>query len=187
MIVKQGFDGLSMQKLATAAGVSPATIYIYFKDRADLIYQLFIDIHSRMLMATLKNFDVNMHFDEGLRIQWKNRAAFCMKYPLEMAFLEQIRHSPLNEKTIPVQVQAFKNAMHAFVSKAIERKELMPLPIEVYWSIAYAPLYQLVKYHMQGKSFTNNRFRLQPAMMEQALKLVLKALKPEHNAHENTH
>ena len=33
MIVKYGFDGLSMQKLAKAAKVSPATIYIYFKDR----------------------------------------------------------------------------------------------------------------------------------------------------------
>jgi len=28
MIVKDGFDGLSMQKLAKAAEVSPATIYI---------------------------------------------------------------------------------------------------------------------------------------------------------------
>jgi AcrR family transcriptional regulator len=33
MIVQDGLDGLSMQKLAKAAGVSPATIYIYFKDR----------------------------------------------------------------------------------------------------------------------------------------------------------
>lgn len=40
MIVKEGFDGLSMRKLANAAGVSPATIYVYFKDRDDLIMQL---------------------------------------------------------------------------------------------------------------------------------------------------
>ena len=37
MIVKVGLDGLSMQKLAKSANVSPATIYIYFKDREDLI------------------------------------------------------------------------------------------------------------------------------------------------------
>ena len=40
MIVAHGFDGLSMQKLAKAAGVSPATIYIYFKNRDDLIVSL---------------------------------------------------------------------------------------------------------------------------------------------------
>ena len=48
MIVKEGFDGLSMQKLAKAAGVSPATIYIYFKDREDLILQLYYEESLRM-------------------------------------------------------------------------------------------------------------------------------------------
>ncbi|MBN8856321.1 MAG: helix-turn-helix transcriptional regulator [Sphingobacteriales bacterium] len=33
MVVREGFDGFSMQKLARAAGVSPTTIYIYFKDK----------------------------------------------------------------------------------------------------------------------------------------------------------
>ncbi len=33
LIVQEGFDGLSMHKLARAAGVSVATIYIYYKDR----------------------------------------------------------------------------------------------------------------------------------------------------------
>ena len=42
MFVKGGFNGFSMQKLAKAANVSPATIYIYFKDKEDLIQQLYI-------------------------------------------------------------------------------------------------------------------------------------------------
>ena len=36
MIVKEGFDGFSMQKLAKAAAVSPATLYIYFKNREEI-------------------------------------------------------------------------------------------------------------------------------------------------------
>ena len=40
LIVEEGFDGLSMHKLAKAAGVSPGTIYIYYKDREDLIKQI---------------------------------------------------------------------------------------------------------------------------------------------------
>ena len=53
MAVKEGFDGLSMQKLAKAAGVSPATIYIYFKDRDDLILQLWLEEVEKMAVATL--------------------------------------------------------------------------------------------------------------------------------------
>ena len=38
LIVLEGFDGLSMHKLAKSAGVSVATIYIYYKDREDLLH-----------------------------------------------------------------------------------------------------------------------------------------------------
>ena len=60
MAVKDGFDGLSMQKLARAAGVSPATIYIYFKDRDDLILQLWLQEVKKMVDATLEGFDPSM-------------------------------------------------------------------------------------------------------------------------------
>ena len=42
-----------MQKLAKAAGVSPATIYIYFKNRDDLIVSLFREVQPKMAELTL--------------------------------------------------------------------------------------------------------------------------------------
>src|SRR3954464_14397462 len=94
MIVAQGFDGLSMQKLAKAAGVSPATIYIYFKDREDLIVELWVAEMKKMVAATLQGFDPSMSFEEGLKVQWLNRAQHCMENPLSMHFMEQIKYSP---------------------------------------------------------------------------------------------
>src|SRR3982751_5934803 len=82
MIVARGFDGFSMQKLAKAASVSPATLYIYYKDREDLIMQLWAGLFQEMTAATMKNFDPSMSFSEGLKIQWINRAKYCMKHPL---------------------------------------------------------------------------------------------------------
>src|SRR5882762_7766015 len=149
MTVKEGFDGLSMQKLAKAAGVSPATIYIYFEDRDDLIMKIFEDLMGRMAEITMKDFSPDMTFEEGLSIQWRNRAEFFTKYPLEVQFMEQMRHSPFNKKCMPLQMKLFKESMGKFVENAIKRKELMPLPFEVYWSIAFSPLYQLVKFHVQ--------------------------------------
>ncbi|WP_128544610.1 TetR/AcrR family transcriptional regulator [Larkinella soli] len=178
MIVKDGFDGLSMHKLAKAAGVSPATIYIYFKDREDLILQLYFEESIRMSDATLKNFDPEMHFEEGLRVQWLNRAAYCLQHPQRMYFMEQMRHSPLHDKFREFGTP-FVVAMKTFVSNAIRRKELVPLPVEVYWSIAFAPLYQLVKFHMGGKGMPGTgNFELSEPLIDQTLELVLKALKP---------
>lgn len=178
MIVAKGFDGLSMQKLAKEAGVSPATIYIYFKDREDLIVQLWMEVMEKMTEATLHGFDPNMSFEEGLKVQWMNRAKFCIENPESMHLMEQIRYSPYNEICLKRMDKKFLKAMSDFVHNAIKRKQLVKLPLEVYWSIAFAPLYQLVK-HMRSKGLTGTeKFILDEKIMNQTLKLVLKALKP---------
>jgi TetR/AcrR family transcriptional regulator, multidrug resistance operon repressor len=178
MIVKEGIEGFSMQKLAKAANVSPATIYIYFKDKEDLLLQLCKEAGEKMADITLKNFDPSMSFAEGLKIQWISRAKYCIKYPEQVHFIEQIRHSPLQDKLMSIMSEKFKNAMDLFVTNAIRKKELVNVPVEVYWSIAFAPLYNLVKFHMSGKSIGGNKFVLSDKIMKDTFELVLKALTP---------
>src|SRR4029078_164637 len=127
-----GIEGFSMQKLAKAANVSPGTLYIYFKDKEDLILQLCKEAGEKMAAITLKGFDPSMSFGEGLRVQWINRAKYCMKYPEQMDFLEQLRHSPYSEQLTAMMGDKFKMAMGQFVSNAIKRKELVKVPVEVY-------------------------------------------------------
>lgn len=181
MIVRDGFDGLSMQGLARQLRISPATIYIYFKDREDLIFQLIHDARVRMHEATLKDFHPDMHFGEGLLIQWRNRFKFYLQHQLESNFMEQIKHSPYHHKYFESSDSKFAQTMTQFAKNAVERKELTRLPVEVYWSIAFAPLYQLVKYHVNGTYFPNSeKFILTDKRMMQAFDLVLKALTPEN-------
>ena len=178
MVVKDGFDGLSMQKLAKSAGVSPATIYIYFKDRDDLMLQLFLQEMKKMADATLEGFDPSMRFDEGLKLQWLNRARFCIDNPTSMHFLEQIKYSPYHEPFMKKMDTTFQRTMGEFVHHAISRKEIVKVPLEIYWSLAFAPLYQLVKMHMSGRGIRGEKFTLDDKIMNQTLRLVIKALKP---------
>lgn len=179
MIVNEGFDGLSMQKLARAAGVSPATIYIYFKDRDDLILQLCLEKGEAMVKQTMKNFDPSMPFAEGLRVQWENRARYWLENPLDAKFMEQIKHSPYHEKVFMAVKGEFSAAMGQFVHGAIQRKELIHLPIEIYWSIAFAPLYQLVKFHNGSQIYPGaGNFVLTEELLSRTLELVVKALTP---------
>lgn len=178
LIVKEGLNGFSIQKLAKAAEVSPATIYIYYKDKEDLIISIGVEIANEMLDQSLENFDPQASFAEGLKIQWKNRAAFFLQNPIEVEFIEQIRYSQLYHKVSEKMSKSFKTAMGQFVCNAIERNELARLPFEVYWAVAFAPLYQLIKFHTQGQSHVNDEFVLTNKDMDLALELVLKALKP---------
>jgi AcrR family transcriptional regulator len=179
LIVAEGFDGFSMQKLARAAGVSPATIYIYFADRDGLLLALYAEAMARMTEATLEDFDPDQPFAEGLRIQWINRARWCLGHPLEADFLEQVRFSPLHDAAQKAVPPTFTDAMRAFCANAIRRRELVKVPVEVLWSVAYAPLYQLIKFHRHGKGMPGTGpFALDDKTLLRALELVLKALKP---------
>lgn len=176
MIVKEGFDGLSMQKLAKAANVSPATIYLYFKNREDLLNQLYMGIEKVFTEATLRDFDPEMNFEQGLWLQWKNRFAHNIKYPYHIYFMEQFRTSPLiNHKDI--KENSFRTAMGLFFKNAIKRNELIELPVEIFWSIAYGPLYTLIKFHSGKKSLMGTKFILTEEKMKQAFDVVIKALK----------
>ena len=72
----------------------------------------------------------------------------------------------------------FKRTMWSFIENALERKELMPISIEVFWSVAYGPLYALLRFENEGKSFADMPFKLTQEKMDEAFALVIKSLTP---------
>jgi AcrR family transcriptional regulator len=178
MIVMEGFDGLSMQKLAKAANISASTIYIYFKNREDLLNQLFIQVQQTFSDVALAGFSPELSFEEGLWLQWKNRLRFILKYPVHYQFYEQFRNSPLINHS-DINLSVFKNNMKHFVLNAIRRGELARMEPEIFWSLAYGSFYALVRFHLNEKSMMNENFKLTDTIMKQTFKLVVKALQPE--------
>jgi AcrR family transcriptional regulator len=178
MIVMEGFDGLSMQKLAKAANISASTIYIYFKNREDLLNQLFIQVQQTFSDVALAGFSPGLSFEEGLWLQWKNRLRFILKYPVHYQFYEQFRNSPLINHS-DINLSVFKNNMKHFVLNAIRRGELARMEPEIFWSLAYGSFYALVRFHLNEKSMMNENFKLTDTIMKQTFKLVVKALQPE--------
>jgi AcrR family transcriptional regulator len=178
MVVEEGFDGLSMQKLAKAAGVSPATIYIYFKDRDDLLVQLYKRESDAFFEYIFKDFDPEMDFAAGLAIQWKSRARYVIENMNNNHFMEQFKFTPLHQKATALRDPKYTEGMKRFVNKAIANKELVAMPFEVYWAVAFAPLYNMVHYHKMGVNMAGDPFVLTDEILMQTLSLVLKALRP---------
>lgn len=175
MIVREGFDGLSMQKLAKAANVSPATIYIYFKNREDLLNRLYAHVHTTFTKVTLENFSPNLNLEEGLWIQWKNRMRFVLAYPHYFQFYEQFRSSPLISHQ-DVTKDEFRDAMCSFVRNAVKRGEMTTMDIEIFWCIAFGSFYSLLKFHLQQHSM-NRPFVITDKKLRLMLSMVVKALK----------
>lgn len=178
MVVSDGLEGFSVNKLAKACGISVATLYIYYKDKDDLITQIANEEAERMNEIVLKDFDPELPFSEGLRMQWKNRSKHMMEHPVNMQFFEQLRTSTYHHKTTSATMSRFKDVMGKFMSNAVARGEINKMPVEVYWSVAFSPLYALLRFHNEGKSMGGKPFSLDNKVLWSTFDLVLKALTP---------
>jgi TetR/AcrR family transcriptional repressor of multidrug resistance operon len=176
MIVNEGFDGLSMQKLAKAANISAATIYIYFKNREDLLNQLYLGIVQQFETDALKDFDPEMSFEDGLWLQWKNRYKNIVKHPVEFYFHEQFRNSPLIKQQN--SNETFRSKMRQFYNNAVAKNEVIDLPHEIYFALAYGAFYTLIKFHLDKTTMAGKPFTLSDQKLKQTFGAVIKSLKP---------
>ena len=74
----------------------------------------------------------------------------------------------------------FRMVMGKFIDNAVARGEIERLPIEVYWSIAFAPLYNLFNFHVLQRSLGGKPFALTEKVIWQTFDLVIKALRKGH-------
>lgn len=177
MLVTDGFEGFSVNKLAKACQISVATLYIYYKDKDDLIIQIANQQAEKMTREFLRDFDPDMSLEEGLRVQWRNRYRHQMENPLTALLFEQLRSSTYQERVFSSMLISFKESMGRFMHNATARGEMAKMPLEVFWSVAYAPLYNLLRFHHEGKSIGGKPFEVKDKMVWQTFDLVLKALK----------
>ena len=177
LIVTDGLEGFSMNKLAKACGISVATLYIYYKDRDDLILKIAVEEGNKMGSAIIKGFDPESSFEEGLRIQWQNRCSYALNNPEKTALFEQLRNSSYQEEFLESFLKEFKVVVGKFMQNVIERGEIEKIPFEVYWSVAFAPLYNLIRFHTEGRSKGNEPFKLSDEILWKTFDLVVKALK----------
>ncbi|TZF84656.1 TetR/AcrR family transcriptional regulator [Pedobacter sp. BS3] len=177
MIVKQGLEGFGVNKLAKEVGLSVGTIYVYFKNKEAILTTLCNEISANILASSLKGLSADMEFAEGIKLQWKNRYYFYKLYPEQVAFIEKVRYSDIYLSVTENLNKRYGTLLGAFINKAVQDGQLAKMPFEVYWALAFAPLYQLINFGMNNTT-TSSTFQLTEAKLEFTLKQVLQGLKP---------
>jgi TetR/AcrR family transcriptional repressor of multidrug resistance operon len=182
LLVREGFDGFSMHKLGREAGISSATIYLYFQNKEDLLNNLYWGIERAINRLALSGFEAEvMSLEEGLWNQWMCRYHYIQKYPLHFRFAEQFRNAAQFRSYPPdrsVTGCAFRRAMRTFIHQAMLRGELAKLPADTFWALAYGPFYILVKFHLDKSIKAGKPFFIDQSHLHRTFKRALKSLKP---------
>jgi len=76
VIARQGLAGASMQAIAGEAGVAKGTLYLYFKDRDDLLEQTKSHVFDEVLLRIRTVLDEPRPLREGLRVLVRTKLEF---------------------------------------------------------------------------------------------------------------
>lgn len=135
-----GFVSSSVAKIAKEAQVSPATIYIHYENKEDLLISTYVDIKQRLSEAILKNFDNSRPVRDIMRTFWFQAFAFISNYPEEFQYTEQFANSAYSSLVDKREVDRYFEPMVAVVQLGIQRKIIKDVPFEILRIFMFYPV-----------------------------------------------
>lgn len=146
LVNNNGFHDAPMSKIAKMADVSPATIYIYFENKQDLINKLYLETKASFSKYAFKDYLTSLSVKTGFELIWRNIAYFKLNQVEEANFLSQCDNisTMVDEKS---RQEGLKNLQPLLDLWERGQKEGIIKPISPYLLYAYAiyPLAFLMK------------------------------------------
>ena len=138
-----GFASSSVAKIAKEAGISPATVYIYYKNKEDLLVSTYMNIKKNIVEAILADFDDTLPFRDILKKVWINLFEFISKHPANFEFMEQFANSPYTELVDTHEIDQLMQPIIRVIQRGIEQKIIKDVHLDVIIAFTYYPVYTL--------------------------------------------
>lgn len=97
MIISDGLNGITTAKVAKNASVPESNIYLYFKNKKDLIRQSFLSRKQHLANYLKDHFVQQSNILDSLTIFGRELYQFANDYPDDLALLQQFYASPIIE------------------------------------------------------------------------------------------
>lgn len=98
LILEQGFNGLSMSKIAKQAGVCPATVYTYFDNKDSMLQEIYVeyseDVYDYLLGHVNRNMTGSQIIDSLIRsyyhylIEYRDVFSYVKQYSMVTSLAE---------------------------------------------------------------------------------------------------
>jgi AcrR family transcriptional regulator len=132
---KVGLAGLRISDIAKEADLAHGTLYIYFKNKKELINQLYKKIKSRVGSELLPENIQDYSIKEGMFILWKKYFHYLVHNQQEIHFMGQCASSNILDDSNKNISDSFMKKANLFFQKGIDSKDIKDLEVELLISI----------------------------------------------------
>lgn len=171
LVNNNGFHATSMSKIAKMANVSPATIYLYFENKQDLVNKTYIEVKAKYTAYAFETYTESMSIETGFELIWKRIADFKLKECDNAMFLAQCDNTPMIDEES--RQQGIKHLQPLLDLWSRGKKDGVIKPISDYLLYAYAinPLSFLMMSQKRGS------FQLDKTHIEKAYQAAWSSIK----------
>ncbi len=135
-----GFVASSVAKIAREANVSPATVYIHYKNKEDLLVSTYIEIKQNIGKAMLKDFNEKLPLRDILQRIWKNAFKYISANPHLFQYAEQFSNSPYADLVSKAEVDKQFTSIIQAVQKGIDQKIIKDVHMDLITAFIYYPI-----------------------------------------------
>ena len=150
IVNEEGIAGLKMQKLASSAGLSVGTLYVYFKDKETLLESMNVHFRQRLFDESIRWASADESFENRFRTTWFNYMRLLQRNPRVIVFLEQFQNEQvLANRPLGIsfeQLSPFTQLIKEGQSLGI----LIPGPLQVHLALLTAASHRWVLWSMQN-------------------------------------
>jgi len=151
LITANGFADTSMSKIAKAAGVSPATIYVYFENKEDMLNKTYSHVKREMASALANGLSPELSVAEAFKVIWYNFFNYTLDNSVKFSFTEQFANSPIVDRVRKEEGMSYFLPLLAWFERGIREKVFRNISMELFAAFAFAPVMALAKQHNCGE------------------------------------
>ncbi len=138
-----GFVSCSVSKIAKEANVSPATLFIYYKNKEDLLVSTYIEIKQNLSETLMKNFDSAKPFRDILKTLWYNGFDFVLNNKDYNQFAEQFSNSPYSDLVDKKEIEKHFSPIISLLKRGIDQKIIKDVPFDLLTAFIFYPMMTL--------------------------------------------
>lgn len=156
-----GYEQFSLRQVAEEVGYSPTTIYLYFKDKDDLLLHVVFEgfrAFGQMLQA---GYDAGTTPLERLRLVGVAYLEFGLSHPVHYRLMFMQRSEMMFQKLegyLHSVIDSFE-LLQSAVHEALEQGFLAPHPLEAYTSLLWADVHGIVALQISTGLYTPEQAR----------------------------
>lgn len=157
VVFEKGFAGIKMADLAKRVNLSVSTLYVYYKNKEDLIISIAIDLIEQQAKRSEQQITESLPYKLKFKALWLFWVNFSINHGKEMSFIDQLKKSPYYDK-IPASVRETKSKLGMNLIDLGKREGLLKnIDNEIIISVIGAILGETVKLIMSKKLQLNQK------------------------------